>query len=136
MQEVLRQIRELNERLATWTIDSETYERILDCLPDGVLVINQAAEIRFINQAIESMFGYQRADLLGRPVHVLLDPALAEVHAAHLATFFADPSPRPMGAARHFDGRKSDGTSVRVQISIAPVGPLAVAVVRRVIDGQ
>ncbi len=136
MQEVLRQIRELNERLATWQIDSETYDRILDCLPDGILVINQTGEIRFANQAIEAMFGYQRADILNRPVHVLLDPALAEIHAAHLAAFFSDPSPRPMGASRYFAGRRSDATAVRVQISIAPVGSLGVAVVRRVPDGQ
>lgn len=135
MERVLAQIRELNDRLSTWQIDGETYERILDLLPDGIIVITSAGEIRLVNQVIERMFGYQRSQLVGRLVHVLLDPALAEIHATHLTEFFADPSPRPMGASRYFDGRTSSGGNVTVQISIGAVGPLGVAVVRRVSGG-
>src|SRR5690242_14430496 len=132
MQDIQRRIAELTARLAEWQVDGETYERVLDCLPSGILAVSSDGTIRIANQEILRMFGYQRAELLGRPVHVLIDPAMAEAHAAHLARFFGAPGQRSMGEARHFEGRRADGGTVTVQIRIGAVGPLALAVVRQV----
>ncbi|HSR79080.1 MAG TPA: PAS domain-containing protein [Xanthobacteraceae bacterium] len=130
----------LNARIADAAIDPAVFAQIVNALPDGLVVINEAAEVRFVNMQVELMFGYPRADLLGEPVHKLLDPSIREQHAKHIAGFFVNPTPRPMNFARVLDGRHANGRKVQVQISIAPLiadeGVLAIAVIRRVAGGQ
>jgi PAS domain S-box-containing protein len=135
VEDIQRRIAELTDRLAKWQIEGETYERILDLLPSGILVVSYDGTIRLANQEILRMFRYQREELVGRQVHVLLDPVLTETHAAHVRRFFADPGRRAMGEGREFSGRRSDGGAVIVQISIGTVGPLGLAVVREVGNG-
>jgi PAS domain S-box-containing protein len=130
----------LNARIADTAIDPAVFAQIVNALPDGLVLINEAAEIRFVNTQVELMFGYPRADLLGELVHKLLDPSIRETHAKHIAGFFINPTPRPMNFARVLDGRHANGRKVQVQISIAPLiadeGVLAIAVIRRVAGGQ
>ncbi len=137
MIDTLQRLEEINRKLTDQVVvDPEMFAQILDALPDGLLVINDAGVIQHVNQQIELLFGYPRSRLIGEPVHMLLPPSLADVHAQHIAHFFTHPSVRPMNLAKaHRSGR-----TITVQISIGPVisaqGVLALALVRRVVDGQ
>ncbi len=142
MTEILDRLKEVNEKLNEQiVVDSQTFAQIVDGLPDGLLVINEKGIIQLVNQQIELMFGYPRGRLLGEPVHMLLAPAMAEVHAKHIAKFFAQPSSRPMNLGKTLAGQHSSGRSVMVQISLSPIisnqGVLSLGVVRRVLsDGH
>src|SRR5690348_9330175 len=59
MQDIQLRIAELTARLAEWQVDGETYERILDALPSGILAVSSDGTIRIANQEILRMFGYQ-----------------------------------------------------------------------------
>lgn len=135
---LLEQIGEkLNEQLI---VDPEMFRQILDALPDGLLVVNEEGRIQFVNQQIELLFGYARTALKGELVDVLLSPDLAETHRQHIQKFFAHPTVRPMNLARALPGRHRTGRTILVQISLGPVvseqGVLALALVRRVVDGH
>lgn len=137
----IRHMEEISERLTEQLIvDPEMFRQILDALPDGLLVVNDQGKIQFVNQQIELLFGYSRTALKGEPVHILLAPELGEAHAKHIANFFAHPQVRPMNLAKALPGRHRNGRTITVQISLGPVvsaqGVLALALVRRVLDGQ
>lgn len=132
----LVRIAALNESQSATRIDAATWKEIFDVAADGMLVIDRGARIMAVNRQVVFMFGYPQHELVGKPVHVLLAPELAERHARHIAGFFRNPTARPMESGRHLPGRTADGEVVLVQISIAPViyyaGVLGVATIRRV----
>lgn len=141
MSDVLKRLEEINAKLSEQVVvDPEMFAQIMDALPDGLLVINDAGVIQHVNQQIELLFGYPRSMLLGEPVHMLLPGELTAAHAAHIQKFFSHPSTRPMNMARALPGRHRSGRTITVQISIGPVvsahGVLAIALVRRVVDAQ
>jgi len=140
MSEILKRLEEINEHLTDRiVIDPVMFEQIVDSLPDGLLVINEAGTIQLCNEQIELLFGYPRASLIGQPVHMLLHEDLREKHAGHIARYFSNPTVRPMNLAQTLIGRHRSGRTVHVQIILGPVvstqGILALAVVRRVADG-
>ncbi len=87
-----------------------------------------------VNAQAEAMFGWLRADLLGRPLEVLVPTAMKAGHGQHRADFYADPRTRPMAEGRALTAIRADGTEVPVDISLSPVrvasGMLVKAAVR------
>ena len=51
----------------------------------------------YVNRQTELLFGYPRAELLGRPVEVLLPERLRGRHISHRGGYQNDPHTRPMG---------------------------------------
>ena len=141
MTDTLQRLEEINARLTeALVVDPAMFAQILDALPDGLLVINEAGVIQHVNQQIELLFGYARSTLIGEPIHMLLPANLREAHAQHISHFFVHPSVRPMNLARALPGLHRSGRTISVQVSIGPVvssqGVLGLALVRLVVDGD
>ena len=78
---------------------SEVAERqfrsLLEAAPDAMVVVDQTGKIVFVNGQTERLFGYQREEMLGRDVEVIVPVRLREQHRHHRGGFFADPHTRP-----------------------------------------
>lgn len=140
MTEILQRLEEVTARLQDRTvIDPEMFAQIIDALPDGLLVIDDAGVIQLVNQQVELLFGFPRSMLVGNPVHMLLPTELREAHVNHIRKFFSHPMVRPMNMAQTLSGLHRNGTKIAVQISLGPLvsvqGVLALALVRRVGSG-
>jgi two-component system cell cycle sensor histidine kinase/response regulator CckA len=85
-----------------------------------VLAVDEAGTIQVLNPAAERLFGYSAAELLGRPVEVLVPVALRAAHEGHVRGFMRQPHPRDMGEGRSLRGLRKDGTSFPVDISLSP----------------
>lgn len=102
--------------------ESEAYFRVLiESAPDAMIIADDAGEIVIVNAQAERMFGYDRAELLGNKVEMLLPDRIREAHLQHRQKFKADPSLRPMGPALDLVGRRKDGSEFPVEISLSPV---------------
>ena len=97
------------------------FRGLLEAAPDAMIVADRDGRIRLVNTQTERLFGYQREDLLGQPIEILVPSRFAAIHPHHRASYARDPHPRPMG--RHLDlyGRRKDGTEFPVEISLSPV---------------
>jgi protein-histidine pros-kinase len=106
--------------------DSEAYFRnLLESAPDAMVIIDEQGKIAIVNGQAEKMFGYERADLLGKPVEVLLPERLHQAHRGHRTRFQEDPRLRPMGVGRDLLARRRDGSEFPVEISLSPVASKA-----------
>ena len=56
------------------------YGSIIRSAPDGILVADAAGLIILANDKVEAMFGYGAGELIGRPIEVLVPPAVRERH--------------------------------------------------------
>lgn len=100
---------------------AEITRHLLRSSPDALVVIDDGGEIRFANDAVAELLGYRPADLVGRPLEVLIPERLRPRHGEHIASFFRDPRNREMGAAiADLCARRIDGTEFPAAIRLAP----------------
>lgn len=119
-----------------WAADAS--RAFLESAPDAVLVIEPDGTIALVNAQAEILFDYERTDLIGRPVEILLPERFRDVHIGHRSSYLAEPRTRPMGAALELFGRRRDGGEFPVDISLSVLdtgkGLLLAAAIRDVTD--
>jgi PAS domain S-box-containing protein len=97
------------------------FESLLEAVPDALVGMDQEGVIRFVNRQTESLFGYDRDDLIGQPVEMLLPEPLWQIYAEHKESYFADPRTRSSGLDLQLSGRHQDGTNLLVNISLSHI---------------
>ena len=94
---------------------------MLEVVPDALVGMDQTGVIRFVNHQTESLFGYDRDDLVGQPIQMLVPEYLWEVYTEHQEDYFADPRSRSMGLDLELIGRQRDGTRFPVNITLSHI---------------
>ncbi len=107
--------------------------QLIDALGDG-LALTAEGDIIVVNRRCAEMFGYERGELVGQPVEVLVPSGLRGAHQEHRRTYERAPETRPMGERARLVGLRKDGATVPVEISLTPIttatGSLVLAVIR------
>ncbi|MGA2713203.1 MAG: PAS domain S-box protein [Bryobacteraceae bacterium] len=136
-----REIRGLMEReqeAKTQARADRRFRELLEAAPDAIIEVDREGRIVLLNLVTEKIFGYSREDLLGKSMDVLLPDELRAGHAAHRAHFWANPVTRPMGMGLVLHGRRKNGSTFPVEISLSPVkaeeGFRVTAIIRDVTD--
>ena len=102
--------------------------------PDAIIASNQEGRIIQVNARVESVFGYERGELLGQPIEILVPERFRRAHPAHRKDYSGHARVRPMGAGLELFGRRKDGSEFPVDIMLGPVetpeGPIVMSVIR------
>jgi PAS domain S-box-containing protein len=96
-------------------------ENVLGVVPDALVGMDQGGVIRFVNHQTESLFGYDRDDLVGQPIQILVPEYLWEVYTEHQQDYFADPMTRSMGLDLELVGRQREGTLFRIKVTLSAI---------------
>jgi two-component system sensor kinase FixL len=111
---------------------------ILESVPDAMVITHRDGRILYVNRVAEKLFGWDRADLLGRPVEVLLPSRFRGIHEVHRSGYQGAPRTRPMGLGLDLYGLKNSGEEFAAEISLATLevdgDVYAVAAVRDVTE--
>src|SRR5664279_4457767 len=97
------------------------FESLLEAVPDALVGMDQEGVIRFVNRQTESLFGYERDDLIGQRIEMLVPERLWEIYAEHRVTYFADPRTRSSGLEVELGGRHRDGTEFPVNVALSHI---------------
>ena len=112
--DALAQGRALAEQTERW------YAAILENAPDGILIADHHGMIRMTNAKLDEMFGYERGELLGQPVEVLVPQAIRSAHVGLRSGFSEAAAARPMGlSGAALRGQRKDGTLLPVEAGLA-----------------
>src|SRR5690606_31142814 len=116
------------------------FPAFLEAAPDAMIILGQDGRILLVNGQAERLFGYERTELIGLPVEILIPERYREKHPTYRAGYFAEPRPRPMGAGVDLFAVRKDGTEFPAEISLGPVetaqGLLVTAAIRDVTEAR
>ena len=112
---------------------------LLAAAPDALLSVDTEGTIVFANDQVERLFGWQRDDLLGRPIETLVPARFTAGHPVLRNGYIRHPTTRPMGAGLELWARRRDGSEFPAEISLSAVSDedgstLVLAAVRDVSD--
>jgi PAS domain S-box-containing protein len=113
-----------------------TFVALLEQAPDAMVCVAADGRIVLVNAEAERLFGYERAELIGQPVEILVPDAARAGHPGHQAGYVASPRHRPMGAGLPLAGRRRDASTFPAEISLSAIdtdeGILVAAAIRDV----
>ncbi len=116
----------------------EKFRRLLEAAPDAMVIVDRTGRILLVNSQTEKTFGYTREELLNQPVEILIPEKFRDGHPQHRGEYNSAPHPRPMGSGLELLGRRKDGTTFPVEISLSPLeepdGVLVTAAIRDVTE--
>ncbi len=94
---------------------------VVEGAPNANVVVDDAGRITLVNAQTERLFGYDRVELLGMPVDLLVPERFRTGHGALRVAYHGTASPRLMGAGRDLYCLRKDGTEVPVEIGLNPI---------------
>ena len=101
----------------------------------GTLLVNDQGRIILVNAHVEKLFGYEREELIGKPIEVLVPERFAAEHVARRTEFLAAPKVRPADAIGEVSARRKDGTEFPVEVGLNPIQtPHGTLVLATVVD--
>ena len=122
------------DRAGAWGLTQDAAVPLLEASPDGLLVVDPSGSIMYVNRQLETLSGYDRAELTGRRVEMLVPDGLRGRHENLRSQYGMDPRRRLMGEGAPLDLRRRDGSTLAVEISLAPTSvdahPMVLAAVR------
>lgn len=99
----------------------DRFRLAIESAPSGMVMVDRRGRIVLVNSQTEKMFAYQREDLIGREVEILVPERYRTRHPDFRGEFFAHPDARPMGAGRDLYGLRKDGSEFPVEIGLNPI---------------
>jgi len=128
----------LTQHRATLEDTDAKLKSIFEASPDAVMIADHDGNIVLANDLSLTLFGYDRRELIGRPVEILLPASIREAHKKHRQEFSRRPRKRRMGTGLELQGLHKNGQVFPAEVSLNPirthVGPLVSFIVRDVTD--
>jgi two-component system sensor kinase FixL len=111
---------------AALRLSEEQYRSIINSAVDAILMVDGKGIIESFNKGAERLFGYSAEEAIGQNVTILMPEPYRSEHDGYVARYHATGEKRIIGIGREVTGRRKDGSTFPVRLSVGEVN----------IDGQ
>ena len=98
---------------------AERLEAILESAVDGILAIDDRGIIESVNQAAIQIFGYERSEMIGAPVTLLMPSPYQEEHDGYLNNYMTTGVAKIIGKGREVSGLRKDGREFPLYLAVS-----------------
>ncbi|RYF57195.1 MAG: PAS domain S-box protein [Comamonadaceae bacterium] len=99
--------------------DSQTrMKALMDTAVDGVVIIDAKGHIVEFNASAERIFGWRRAEIVGKNVTELMDYSIRASHDGFLANYLRTGEGKIIGRGRELQGLRKDGATMPIRLAI------------------
>jgi protein-histidine pros-kinase len=102
-------------------VAEDQFRALLESAPDAIVLVDPQGRILMVNAQTERLFGFDRSELFGQGVEMLVPKRFADRHSGHRQSFLLDPRVRPMEARLDLYGQRRDGSEFPVEIGLNPI---------------
>ena len=99
----------------------QRFRAVVEAVPSAILLVDGKGMITLANAQAETVFGYQRAELVAKPVEMLIPERFRIPHAGLRGAYARDPRARAMGAGRELVACRKDGGEIPVEAALSPM---------------
>jgi two-component system sensor histidine kinase ChiS len=118
---IIRDITERKQAEAALRESQARIQAILETAIDGIITIDDRGIIESANPAVQRLFGYPPAELIGRNISMLMPSPHRERHDEYIARFLRTGEARVIGTGREVEGLRRDGTTFPLDLALSEV---------------
>jgi PAS domain S-box-containing protein len=100
--------------------NGNVFKLLADAISEGIIIVNTQQQIVASNDASNAMFGYEKDELLGKPLDLLIPKNYHQKHTAYFNDFIGHADKRQMGHGRDLFGIRKDGVQIPVEAGLNP----------------
>ncbi|MEO8480850.1 MAG: PAS domain S-box protein [Acidobacteriota bacterium] len=118
---IARDVSERNRMSTALEASERRWQAVVDAAVDGIVVIDRRGRIESFNAAAERLFGYAAPEVISRNINVLMPSPYREEHDGYLARYLATGEEHVIGLGRQVSGRRSDGSTFPLHLSVGTI---------------
>lgn len=119
--ELVRDLAAAAQLAAQLRASEQRFGAVVEAVPSAILLVDGNGMITLANAQAETVFGYQRADLVAKPVEMLIPERFRTPHAGLRGAYARDPRARAMGAGRELVACRKDGGEFPMEAALSPM---------------
>ncbi|MGB3144576.1 MAG: PAS domain-containing sensor histidine kinase [Maribacter sp.] len=100
--------------------DSNIFNLLSEGISEGIILVNKEQKIVATNSAADEMFGYDKEELLGKPLETIIPARYRDNHSHHVSSFIKKSEKRSMGRGRDLNGLRKNGDEFPVEAGLNP----------------
>ncbi|MEZ4829740.1 MAG: PAS domain S-box protein [Bacteroidia bacterium] len=94
---------------------------IIENAVDGIVTISRNGIIESANHAAEKLFGYEKGELLGQKINILMPAPHSNKHDEYIQNYIRTGKQKIIGIGREVSGLKKDGSRFPFYLSVSEV---------------
>jgi PAS domain S-box-containing protein len=99
----------------------DRFARVVEASPAALVLVGRTRRIEMVNRQAERTFGYDRAELQGKPMEMLFPQRFFHDHSGPDSDFITNLAPLMFAEGRSLFGLKKDGSEFPLKIGINPI---------------
>ena len=96
----------------------EQFQHYIESAPIAMVLTGRDGKIVLVNREAEKMFAFQRKELLGQPIELLVPEGSRAAHAGYRKEFHRASRSRMMGVGRELFGQRKDGSVFPLEVGL------------------
>ena len=104
-----------------WAQQAETFHILAKTAHEAIFLIDIHGTVQFINPAAEILFGYERKELLGKNIKLLMPSPHSELHDDYIKDYLQTSIKKIIGTGRQLLGQRKDGSQFPMYLSVGEI---------------
>lgn len=113
--DALKVVRNAESQLAA---SEERHRALVDAAVHGIITIDERGIVLSFNPAAERLFGFDRQEVIGQNVSMLVPPDHRDLHDSYINNYLQSGVAKIIGLGREVEGVRKDGSMFPMHLSI------------------